>query len=100
MTPRRDTIVPDLCLDARRPFALVTTVRRSGPRATRVHPQLDLDLPGYTLRLRFADPESLALFSEAVDNLLGDAVSYCSHGEGNVRVRVLQPQPVQLELPY
>jgi hypothetical protein len=61
--------VPDLYLDASRPFALVTTVRRAGPRASRVHPQLDLDLPGYTLRLRFADPESLALFSEAVNDL-------------------------------
>ena len=92
--------MPDLYLDASRPFALVTTVRRAGPRASRVHPQLDLDLPGYTLRLRFADPQSLTLFSEAVNDLCCDTIGYCSHGEPDVRVRVVQPHPLQLELPY
>ena len=52
------------------------------------------------ISLRTWSPFGVSRTSEAVDNLLGDAVSYCSHGEGNVRVRVLQPQPVQLELPY
>ena len=92
--------MPDLCLDHRRPFALVTTVRRSGTRATHVHPQLDLDLPGYSLRLRFADAHSLALFSEAVVNLVADSVNCSTRGDANVRVRLVQPRPIQLVLPY
>lgn len=92
--------MPDVCLDRRRPFALVTTVRRSGPRARAVHPQLDLDLPGYSLRLRFADAHSLAMFSEALANLVADTLSCSTSGNADVHVRVIQPCALQLVLPY
>lgn len=90
--------VADLCLDARRPFALVTSIRRSGPRASNVHPQLELNLPGHNLRLRFATPDSLVVFSDAVNALFDDMIRY-SHGDAGISVRVHQPGLVQLELP-
>lgn len=93
--------MPDLFLDASRPFALVTTVRRAGPRTSRVHPQIDLDLPGYTLRLRFADAGTLALFSGAVGDLVSDVITHSSQTDADVCVRVVNSrQPIQIRLPY
>jgi hypothetical protein len=92
--------VPDLCLDARRPFALITTVRRSGPRATCVHAQLDLAFPDTALRLRFADTRSLVSFVDALNDLVSTVIDHHTQGDPDVRVRVIQPGPVQVELPY
>lgn len=91
----------DLCLDTRQPFALITSVRRTGGRgAHHPHPQLELHLPSDTLRLRFADPDSLNLFVQAVTDLLLDATTYRSTNDPEVRLRLQQPHPVQLQLPY
>ena len=92
----------DLCLDTRRPFALLTSVRRTGGRGAHdPHPQIELHLPSDTLRLRFADPDSLDLFLQAVTDLYFDATTRKLTNEPEVSVRLHRPQAaVQLELPY
>ena len=91
--------MPDICLDARRPFVLLASVRRAGGRAS-PHPQLELQLPGDTLRLRFATSDSLDLFLQAVTDLFHDTYNASLLiREPGVCVRVYRPATIQLQLP-
>jgi len=81
--------MPDLVIGGRhRPYTLVTTAVRRGPTGQARSAQVDIHLTSGDIRLRFADPDCLRIFSDAFDLLHYDMTSNPQLVDRNVQTRV------------
>lgn len=81
--------MPDLVIGGRhRPYTLVTTAVRRGPTGQTRSAQVDIHLTSGDIRLRFADPACLRIFSEAFEILHYDLTTNPQLVDRDVQTRV------------